>query len=136
MRATVRDLLISTPQLVALIPAERWFQAGAVLDIPVFPFAVLRWISPVRSPSGSDAKQLQVAVHDARGSYDRIDKILGEPYRTGVSVYSILSEAVGVSGSDGYLAQADYLGNSGDQEDIDYKSNMMFSSWQIAGRSL
>jgi hypothetical protein len=137
MRATVRDLLIGTPALTAFIPPERWFQAGAVLDTPRFPFAILRWISPVRSASGRDMKQLQVAVYDRRSTYQTIDKILGGPDRLLVpSVYSVLAGAAGVTGSDGYIAQADYLGNSGDQEDVDYKANLMFSSWQIAGRNL
>lgn len=136
MRATVRDLIIAEAQITALLPADRWFQAGAVLDIPVFPFAILRWLSPVRSDSGRDMKQLQVAVYDRRGSYETIDQILGDPDRVGPTVYTILAGSAGVSGSDGYIAQADYLGNSGDQEDTDYKANMMFSSWQIAGRNL
>lgn len=136
MRATVRDLLIGVPQLTALIPPERWFQAGAVEDSPRLPFAILRWISPVRSASGRDMKQLQVAVYDRRGTYSTIDRILGDPDRPGPTVYTVLAGAAGVLGSDGYLAQADYLGNSGDQEDIDYKANLMFSSWQIAGRNL
>jgi len=136
MRATVRNLLLADPALTALIPTSRWFQAGAVLDVPPKPFAVLRWIAPVAGNArGSFARQLRVDVHDERGSYARIDRILGMPGRIG-GVYSILSQAFGVTGVDGYISQADYLGDSGDQEDLDLRSNFKFSSWQLVGRDL
>lgn len=136
MRATIHQLLTGTGPLTALIPPERWFQAGDVKDVPRMPFAVLRWLSPVRSTSGSDLHQLQVAIYDKRGSYKRIDEILGDRFVSGVTVHSVLSGVTDLLGPDGRVAQADYLGHSGDQEDIDFKANMKFSSWQIAGRSL
>jgi hypothetical protein len=135
MRRTVRDLLIGTAQLTALIPPERWFAAGGIVDVPVKPFAILRWIAPVPGAfSTAYANQLRVDVHDERGDYERIDAILGGPYKAGVSVYTVLSAAFAVTGADGYVAQADYINHSGDQEDPDYKSNYRFSSWQIIGR--
>lgn len=134
MRATVRDLLIADAALTALIPSERWYQAGAVLDVPLKPFAVLRWLSPVAGgAAGTFAHQFQVHIHDERGSYKRIDEILGGPYRAG-GVYPILAGIAGTGGTDGYVAQADYLGDSGDQEDEGFRSNTKFSSWQVIGR--
>lgn len=136
MRQTVRDLIIGTPALMALIPSERWFAAGAIVDVPERPFAILRWLAPVPGAfSSAYANQLRVDVHDERGDYTGIDRILGAPYRTdGPSVYTVLYGAMGVTGADGYLAQCDYLNRSGDQEDPDYKTNYQFSSWQIIGR--
>lgn len=136
MRATIRNLIIADAALTALIPPERWFQAGSVLDVPVKPFAILRWISPVAGNArGTFGHQFRIDVHDERGSYKRIDSILGGPYKTG-GLYPILKGLMGVAGVDGYIAQADFLGDSGDQEHVDYKSNMKFTSWQIAGRNL
>jgi hypothetical protein len=132
----VHQLLVGVPQLTAVIPTERWFQLGSVEDVPRLPFAILKWLSPVRSNSGADMHQLQVAIYDKRGSYKKIDDLLGAPYKAGVSVFTVLSGAMAITGADGYLAQADYLGHSGDNVDVDYKANMKFSSWQIAGRSL
>lgn len=135
MRKTLRGLLVADGSLTAVIPTERWYQAGAVLDSPPKPFAVLRWLAPVNGDArGTFAHQLQVAVYDNRGSYTRIDQLLGGKYRTG-GVYPILAGIAGVAGVDGYITQADYLGDSGDQEDIDYKANLKFSSWQIVGRT-
>jgi hypothetical protein len=136
MRETVRNLIIGNGPLVALIPTERWFQVGNVLDLPPKMFATLRWLAPVAGDAkGAFAHQLQVTVYDHRGSYKRIDEVLGGPYRAG-GVYPLLAGIAGLTGVDGYVMQADYLGDSGDQEDVDYKANMKFSSWQIIGRSL
>lgn len=136
MRGTIHQLLVGTGALTAVIPTERWFQQGSVPDVPKLPFAILKWLSPVRSNSGSDMHQLQVVIYDNHGSYKRIDDLLGDKYKTGVTVYSVLAGIAGLSGTDGYVAQADYLGHSGDDVDVDYKANKKFSSWQIAGRSL
>lgn len=136
MRATIHQLLVGVPQLTAVIPTERWFQFGSVPDVPKKPFAILKWLSPVRSNSGASMHQLQVVIYDDHGSYKRIDDLLGDQYKSGVTVYSVLAGVAGLSGPDGYVAQADYLGHSGDNMDSDYKANMKFSSWQIAGRSL
>lgn len=136
MRGTIHQLLVGTGALTAVIPTERWFQQGSVPDVPRLPFAILKWLSPVRSNSGSDMHQLQVVIYDNHGSYKRIDDLLGDRYKTGVTVYSVLAGIAGLSGTDGYVAQADYLGHSGDDVDVDYKANKKFSSWQIAGRSL
>lgn len=136
MRATIRNLLIGDAALTSIIPTERWYEPGAVLDTPERPFAILRWIAPVASNAkGAFANQLRVDVHDDRGSYTRLEEILGGPYRSG-GIYPHLSGIGGLLGADGYVAQADYLGTSGDQEDEDYMTNYMFSSWQIIGRSL
>lgn len=134
MRETIRNLLVADAGLTAVIPTERWIQAGAVLDVPIKPFVILRWIAPVAGDArGTFAQQLQVAVYDERGSYKRIDQLLGGKYRIG-GIYPLLVGIAGLTGTDGYVAQADYLGDSGDQEDIDYKANLKFSSWQIIGR--
>jgi hypothetical protein len=136
MRATIHNQLIGDPTLTALIPAERWFQAGAVLDRPRFPFAVVRWIAPVSGAAlGTFLNQLRIDVHDARGDYTTIDRVLGAPWRTG-GVYGNLSALVDFTGADGRIVQCDYLGDSGDQEDTDYNSNFKYSSWQVIGRNL
>lgn len=136
MRATIHQLLTGVPQLTAVIPTERWFQFGSVQDNPKLPFAILQWLSPVRSNSGSDMHQLQVRIYDKHGSYTLIDDLLGDRYKAGITVYSTLAGIAGLTGPDGYVAQADYLGHSGDDVDVDYKAGVKFSSWQIAGRSL
>ncbi len=136
MRKTLRGLLVADGSLTAVIPSERWFQAGAVVDTPPKPFAILRWLSPVAGDAkGTHSHPFQVAIYDERGDYTRIDQLLGGPHKTG-GVYPILAGILDVPGIDGRITQADYLGDSGDQEDIDYRANLKFSSWQIIGRNL
>lgn len=136
MRQTIHQQLIGTPALTAVIPTERWFQLGNVVDVPPLPFAILRWITPVAGDArGTWAHQLRVEVYDKRGSYKKIDDLLGDPYRSTPSVYNVLSQMVDVTGADGRVTQCDFLGNSGDDVNIDYRANFKYSSWQIIGRS-
>lgn len=136
MRATVRNLILATPALTAAIPAERWYTPGAVVDSPVKPFAVLRWLSPVASAaSGKYLRQLRVDVHDTRGSYKNIRSVLGSPNKYD-GLYGLFSAISNVTGTDGRITQMDYLGESGDQEDETYMTNFMFSSWQVIGVDL
>lgn len=135
MRKTIYEALTSVSGLTAIIPAARWFEAGAVIDQPRKPFVVLRWIAPVPSSSGRWLNQLRVDVHDERGDYSRIEQFLGNPY-SGGGVYARLSALMDYVGSDGRITQCDYLNHSGDQEDEVYGTNYKFSSWQVIGVTL
>lgn len=136
MKATVHAVLVGTPTLTAVVPAARWYAAGAVVDVPVRPFVVLRWLAPVPSAAaGRYLHQLRVDVHDRRGSYQTIEQLLGSP-DTGTGVYGVLSGLQDHVGSDGRITQMDYLGHSGDQEDETYGTNYKFSSWQVIGVDL
>lgn len=136
MRATVRNLILANSTLMSLVPAERWYAPGAVVDSPVKPFAVLRWLAPVQGAArGSFLKQLRVDVHDTRGSYQRIQQILGSPDKN-TGVYGVFSPVLNHVGTDGRITEMNYLGNSGDQEDDTYLTNFMFSSWQVIGVDL
>lgn len=135
MRATIYSALTGDAGLLAAVPIERWYGAGAVIDNPVGGgmFAVLRWLAPVpSSASGKYLNQLRVDVHDARGSYSRIDALLGNPY-SGGGIYDVLSGLLNYSGSDGRVTQCDYLNHSGDQESEEFGTNFKFSSWQVIG---
>lgn len=136
MRGAVRDLIIATPALTALIPEAQWYAPGAVIDTPVKPFAVLRWLAPVASGArGRFLRQLRVDVHDERGSYGRIEQVLGSPDK-GDGVYGVFAAVLDHLGSDGRITEMTYLGHSGDQEDDTYMSNYKFSSWQVIGVDL
>lgn len=135
MRRTIHSLLVGQTSLTSLIPTERWYQQGSVIDVPKKPFAVLQWLSPVSGDArGTFANQLQVRVYDDRGSYLDIDRILGGPHRSG-GVYPILAGVTDLVGPDGRVTQCDYLGTSGDDVDVDYRANVKWASWQIIGRT-
>jgi hypothetical protein len=127
MRATMHQLLIGTGALTALIPSERWFQAGSVTDVPRKPFVVERWLAPVSGAAKQTyLKQLRLDVHDNRGSYDLID-------RFNAAVQPVLYAVSNLTGPDGRISQCDFLGLGGDQEDEVYGTNYSFSSWQVIG---
>lgn len=135
MRETIRDLLVAQSPLLAIVPAERWYAAGAVIDKPVTPFVVLRWLAPVPSSSGRWLNQLRVDVHDRRGSYLQIEQLLGNPY-SGGGIYDVLAGVTDLVGTDARITQCDYLNHSGDQENEIYQTNFKFSSWQVIGVNL
>lgn len=127
MRATMHNILIGASTLTAIVPSSRWLQAGNVVDKPAFPFVVVRWIAPVPGAGKNTfRKQLRVDIHDARGSYVRIDNFLR-------ALTPVLSAVTNVVGADGRISQCDFLGTGGDQEDDVYMSNFSFSSWQVIG---
>jgi hypothetical protein len=133
MRKTLYAALTGAAPLTALVPPERWFQAGAVTDVPPTMFVVLRWLSPVPSSArGRFLNQLRIDVHDRRGSYSNIDAFLGSP-DVGNGVYGVMNGILQLDGIDGRITQCDYLGHSGDQEDETYGTNYKFSSWQVIG---
>jgi hypothetical protein len=132
VRKTIYTALTSASALTAIVPIARWYEAGAVIDQPPKPFVVIRWIAPVPSSSGRWLNQLRIDVHDKRGDYSRIERLLGNPY-SGGGIYDVLSGLTDYVGSDGRITQCDYLNHSGDQEDEIYLTNYKFSSWQVIG---
>jgi hypothetical protein len=127
MRKTLYTHLTSQAALTAIVPAIRWFGAGAVVDTPTKPFVVVRWIAPVRGDArGTFAHQLRLDCHEPRGSYAKSDALL-------LAVTPIMKAVQQLEGSDGRICQCDYLGHSGDQEDPTYGTSYRFSSWQVIG---
>jgi hypothetical protein len=123
----MHSLLIAQAPLIAVVPAARFYQAGAVVDNPPKPFVVERWLAPVPGAAKqSYLKQFRLDIHDTRGSYSRIDAFL-------TAVYPVLYAVQNLVGSDGRLSQCDFLGLGGDQEDTTYGTNYSFSSWQVIG---
>lgn len=125
MRQTMHSLLTTEATLTAIVPSDRWYQAGNVIDVPLTPFVVERWIAPV-PVSGRFARQLRLDIHDQRGSYSRIDAFLA-------AVEPILKAVQQFEGPDGRIAECTFLGNGGDQEHEDYGTNYSWSSWQVIG---
>jgi hypothetical protein len=137
MRRTIYQYLTAQAELLAFAPAARWFQAGAVVDNPVKPFVVLRWLAPVPSAlaTGRFFNQLRVEAHDVRGTYSRIDAFLGSQH-TNTGVFKYLEPLTQYTGVDGRITEATFLGHSGDQEDPTYNTNWKFSSWRVIGVDL
>lgn len=125
MRRAVVEVLQASAPLLAALPAERWYAAGAVPDTPLTPFIVVRWLAPV--PLATQyGEQLRLDVHDERGSYVRIDGILK-------LCRNVLDPLEQYAGTDGRITQCDYTGHSGDQEDVEKRTNLKWVSYQVVG---
>ena len=128
MRKTMYQFLVAQAPLLAVVPVSRWYQAGSVVDVPVKPFVVLRWLAPVPLAAGF-GRQLRLDVHDTRGSYANI-------HAFNRAATAALKSVVDLVGVDGRITQCDFLGSGGDQEDDTYKTNYSFTSWQVIGVDL
>lgn len=129
LQATTYALLTEEPALVDLVPTERWFRRGGVVDVPQTPYVVLAWLGPLTTGRRNSAQLLDVYVHDEVGSYTRIEEILE-------AIKGVLLDAVhyrGWAGNAFPLVQADYLGKSGDGVDQGNGTSYQFSSWKILG---
>lgn len=124
IRATIWQLLTTDPAITALVPAERWFQRGSVVDTPITPYGVLADLGTDTDPT----RQLYVAVHDERGSYVAIEGVLR-------LVRTRLEAAEQYGGSDGRLVSAKHLTTSEDVVDDATNTNVKSSIYRYLGVS-
>lgn len=128
MRAAFRELILTTPGLLAVVPAARVLDIGSAIDKPEPPYIVLAWQPQLATASGRYKTPVNINVHDVRGSYVQILDI-----RKIIDAH--LTEAAQFAGSDGVITQADYSGDGGDQFDPDTATNVQWSTWILVGRS-
>lgn len=127
MREIIYESLTSDQQLLDLIPKERWLENSAGLDIPVSPFAVQTW-GPHDSPMRAlPARTFGLYVHDNRGGYNTLDSVLSR-------ATDVILSVIDVQQGDSHVAEATFLGASGDLDDPEYKTNMRYVEFRIAGR--
>ena len=130
MRKAVYNLLTTDPTLAALLPAEKWYERGAVPDAPRTPFAVLAWQGVTPNGRGrSGLARLTLWVYEHRGSYALIDSVLSRA--------TDVLEAVEDFTFDGQrITQADFEGSSVDLFDDIYRCNARNSGYRIVGSGL
>jgi hypothetical protein len=126
-RAAVYNLLANDATLLSYGLSVYGFQA---VDTPTTkPFVVLRWDStqpgvvPTRGTTG-----LTCWVYDSPADYMRIDDIV-------LRIKTILTEAVHVSGADGFiLTQARWTSDSQDLYDDIYECILRTTSFDVVAR--
>jgi hypothetical protein len=129
VRKAVYHLLTTDAPLLALLPAEHWYERGSVPDSPPKLFAVLAWQGVTRVGRANSLPRLTIWVHDRRGSYDKVDKVLAR--------CTELLEAVQQYEHDGQrIAQADFEGSSVDLYDDVYRSNTRNAGYRVVGSGL
>lgn len=129
MRKTVYSLLKDSVSDV--VPAERWYQMGAVDNQPIKPFGVYRLsgtLPGVTSRSKSRPARLEVWVHDDPGSYTQIDGALSR-------IEDLLDAVVHVSSAPGEsISQITYGSRSPDLNDDGFGSICRMSSFTLIGK--
>jgi hypothetical protein len=128
MYKAMYELLIGHTPLTALVPVGNFYEAGSTKDRPHRPYIVIGWLPQLRKASGRYASVCEVRVHDERGSYARIRQVNN-------IVRALLLGVEQFQGSDGWLTQCSYAGDSGELVDTDANTNLHITSWEIVGRN-
>lgn len=128
MYKAMYELLTTHAPLTALVPAEAFFEAGSTRDRPTRPYIVIGWLPALAKAGGRFVNICEVRVHDERGSYARIRQINGV-------VRALLNGVEQYQGSDGWLTQCSYSGDSGEQVDQDSNTNLQATTWAVVGRN-
>lgn len=125
MRKTITQLLQGVPEVLS------WHASGSLDEAPARPFGTFRLAltqpgltvrSPIRPVS------LEVWVHDDKGSYLRIDRILD-------SVEQVFGEVTGVSADPKeFISHADFGSRSPDLNDDSLGTACRMSNFTLIGR--
>lgn len=132
MRKLLYRALTEDETLLAEIPIDRWLSGGSVDTTPALPFAVIKFGGGdvIPSPSRNPVSRVEIWIHDDKGSYTRIDRILGL-VKTRLDgngfVWSNLP--------DEWITQAEWTSTSGDLVDGGYNTNTRLASYKLVGRS-
>lgn len=127
MKTLVWSALSNDSVLAEDIPADRWYSASAVLDVPTKPFAVIVWGPRTGILRSISAPTLRVNVHDERGDYTRIDRVIARVEEVVLSLVDLTEGAE-------HITEAQWLGASGELGDQDYKTNLRYVDFRVAGR--
>lgn len=122
IRQTFWQLITTDPDVAAVIPPERWFARGSVVDTPTTPYGVL---ADLGTDTGA-TRQFGVYVHDEPGSYVAIDDVLKLVRRRVESVAQYL-------GPDGRLVGATHLTTSEDGTDQSNGTGVKNSIYRYLG---
>jgi hypothetical protein len=135
MRKLIADTTKNTPAIQAIV-ARRIYAAsslgkGNVPADPKKPFVVYREVDRIAANVAKDTapgvcrRVFQFYVHDERGSYSRIDRVLE------LLVQTVVGLTTQRSSSGAVCMEAVWNGTSGDSEDPTYDSNMKFATFTL-----
>lgn len=136
MRKIIHDLLTANTTLTNMIPADRWIQGSAMLNVPERPFAVIRFGGFLRGitrkdGSGIRTARLEVWGHWDRGSFLGVDDLLREVRRTLLTAKDI--KRVREDGSAVFFMEASWENDSPDMFDQDTLTNCRATIFEVVG---
>jgi hypothetical protein len=127
MRALLYQAITASTDLTAIIPAERWIQAGAIDAPTARPFAVIRIVDGPPSISKATQPRVEIWVHDDRGSYLRIDEVLD-------LLEDILPIVPPLENDSDRIVAVDWSGRSPDLVDEGFNTNTRHTDFIVTGR--
>lgn len=127
MRSIIYKALTEDAQLLEDIPKGRWLENSAGLDVPEPPFAVLTWGDRNGPMHALATRGLSLYVHDARGDYSIIDRVLAR-------AEEVILAQIDVTQGNSRVSEASWIFTSGDLDDQEYRTNMRYTEFRIAGR--
>ena len=131
MKTILFSELVSDGVLLAYIPVTRCFSINNVPSNPKKPFAVIKWTGTNNGipQSNNGVQGVQIWVHGEEGSYAVIDIIIE---RTKYVIQEI-KDSKAEKGS-GIIACTRWNNDSGELLDLDRRTNVRYTQWQIIGR--
>lgn len=127
MRKVVYNLLTTNADLNALLENPIWYTGSALDQAPAAPFGVFRFAGHPATFKRSGKHNLEIWVHDHRGSYTRIDDAL--------EIIKDIFESVPAVFDGQYIAEADWTNDSPDLTNEDYNTNTRMASFDLVGRA-
>lgn len=130
MRALVRGLIVANSTCVQDIPIDRWYGSRRITDIPVRPFAVIKFGGRFGGIGLVTRRRLEVWVHSDEGDYTFIEDALRHVKR-------VLDGAEHKKDADGNeLISCKWINDSTDLYDDGYRTNTMMSAYDVVGKEL
>lgn len=127
MRSLIRARILATPALIAIIPADRWFGSGSIVDTPTRPFAEIRFGGVFPGMANITRRRLEVWIHDEEGSYERIDQVIG-------LLKTAISGMTNVQSGPSEVICANWISDSTDLYDDGYRTNAKSTGFDVIGR--
>lgn len=131
MKSILFSKLTSDSVLLSCIPAVRWFSVNNVPSSPKKPFAVIKWTGTNDGipQSNNGVNSVQIWVHSEEGSYETVDLIINR-------IKAVVAEIIDLKATvgSGIIACTRWNNDSGELLDLDRRTNVRYTQWQIVGR--
>jgi hypothetical protein len=112
---------------MALIPIDRWYERGSLTEPPtVKPFVLLAGAGTIPGIGPVRRRSYEFWVHDERGTYDTINFVIEN--------LAQFLDRNSFQTSFGYAQAFEYMGESPDLEDVDFRTNVRSLTMRLIGR--
>lgn len=127
MKAVILEMFRPDEALMTLIPEDNWYERSAITSIPTENrFAVLAGAGTLPGIGGYRVQSYEIWVHDRPGTYDNIN--------TAIERMVELLDGKSSESAFGSVMSFEYVGESADLEDPDFRTVTRSLSLRVVGR--